>query len=433
MSRLYARSLLIVFIGSHAWACAPSDQADPGALGTAVEREDSAGVEVVKIPRSVIGDLPVWTLSVEPVFSVGQTSGDPDQVFGRVLSAIRLDNTDIVVAEGQTLVLRRFSSEGEFLGRFGGLGSGPGEFRAIDRMRRLHGGQLGVLDAHERRASVFDSDGSFLRTLPAPCGSGGAMPRGDPAPCYAVDLLGDGTILSNATRRAGPTGGPVENDFRHGPSGTVLLALASGDVIQVVDSVPAAGRAHIAAELGGSRALWSTKELFDPDGRWTATPSGIVVGAGDRYELRYYGADGHLARAVRLLGELERSTPGHLEAISTWAETIESPLALEFTKRYLETVEVGRPLPPFGELRSDGAGLIWAADYFPPTPLGPQEPVLWTVFAEDGLPMARIETGRPWDLLDIGADYVLVREADSLGVERVTMYSILRSGVAAGS
>lgn len=178
-------------------------------------------------------------------------------------------------------------------------------------------------------------------------------------------------------------------------------------------------------ERGGSRALWDTKELFDPDGRWTATPSGIVVGAGDRYELRYFATGGRLERVVRLTGEPERSTRSHIETMSEWAEAIESPVASEFTQRYLETVDVDRPLPPFGELRSDGAGRIWAADYFPPSPLGPPEPVTWTVFAPGGVPIARIETGSARDLLDVGPEYVLLREADVLGVERVALYSIV--------
>lgn len=432
-SGLRWRMVLCGVVGLQTFACARSDGTDQTTGPTEVVRLDSAGVGMIELSRTALESLPAWSIGAEPLLSVGEAEGDPDRLFGRILAALRLESGNIVVVDGPSLMFRRFSSEGEFLGQFGGLGDGPGEFRGVGKVRRLDGGQVGVLDTQLRRVSVFDSAGSLLRTAPFPCSPGGTAPRGEPAPCYAVDLLGDGTLLTSGTRRAGPTPSPVLDEFQSGPPGTTLLALATEAVMHVVDSVPAAGRARIIVERGGSRALWDTKELFDPDGRWTATPSGIVVGAGDRYELRYLTATGRLERVVRLTGEPERSTRGHIETISEWAETIESHLASEFTQRYLESVEVDRPMPPFGELRSDGAGRIWAADYFPPSPLGPPEPVMWTVFSEEGLPIGRIETRSARDLLDVGSDYVLLREADALGVERIVLHSIVGDEARLGS
>lgn len=422
-SRLWSGIVLCAILGLQTSACADADRTDRTGLTAGLLREDSAGVELIRGSRSILDTLPVWSIGPEPLLSVGEADADPDQHFGRIAAAIRLEDGGIVVVDGLSFVFSLFSGGGELVRRFGGRGDGPGEFQGVGKVRLLDEGRIGILDTHSRRLSVLDSNGSVVRTTPFPCAPGGPVPRGEPAPCYAVDILGNGTVLANATQRAGPSPTPALDEFQDDPPGTIVLALATDEVVQIVDSVAVAGRTRIVVERGGSRAVWGTKELFAPDGRWTATRSGMVVGAGDRYELRYFTANGRLQRVVRLTGEPERASRGHVEAISEWSETIESALASEFAQRYLETVEIDRPLPPFGELRSDGAGRIWAADYFPPSPLGPPESILWTVFSEDGVPIARIATGSARDVLDIGGDYILVRETDALNVEHVALYS----------
>lgn len=70
-----------------------------------------------------------------------------------------------VVADVRGAQVMRYARDGRLLGRMGGLGHGPGEFQmvmfpVVDARGRIH-----VLDLQKPRITVFDADGSVLRTV----------------------------------------------------------------------------------------------------------------------------------------------------------------------------------------------------------------------------------------------------------------------------
>src|SRR5690606_24332714 len=69
----------------------------------------------------------------------------------------------IFVGDAQAREVRIFTPEGEFLGRLGRTGEGPGEFRHVDGIGAAPGGGIAVLDGVLSRVSVFDGDGAFRR------------------------------------------------------------------------------------------------------------------------------------------------------------------------------------------------------------------------------------------------------------------------------
>ncbi len=48
----------------------------------------------------------------------------------------------------------------------------------------------------------------------------------------------------------------------------------------------------------------------------------------------------------------------------------------------------------------------------------------WIVLDDGAVPLARMKTGSSKDILEIGSDYVLVRQQDDFGVERLAMFGI---------
>ena len=62
-------------------------------------------------------------------------------------------------------------------------------------------------------------------------------------------------------------------------------------------------------------------------------------------------------------------------------------------------------------------------------PLGDRRPApLWTVFDPEGRLLGFVETRPGLRIFEIGADYILGRVRDELGVESVQVWPMLRSG-----
>jgi hypothetical protein len=75
-------------------------------------------------------------------------------------------------------------------------------------------------------------------------------------------------------------------------------------------------------------------------------------------------------------------------------------------------------MPWFANLASDASGNLRGEEYRRPGDETPR----WTVFDPEGAVLGRV-TGPPrFQLLDVGADYVLGRRWDDLDVEHVELY-----------
>mgnify|MGYP006190973157 CR=1 FL=1 len=67
---------------------------------------------------------------------VGSESGGPGQQLHRVTGATRFSDGTLVIANAGSRELYRYDSGGRFLGAFGKIGDGPGEFRALTWLGR---------------------------------------------------------------------------------------------------------------------------------------------------------------------------------------------------------------------------------------------------------------------------------------------------------
>ena len=78
----------------------------------------------------------------------------------------------------ETNVLRKFSPIGELLGRFGGRGSGPGEFNGLWGISTDSEGFVYVADTRNRRVQKLDRDGNFVKQWSGYGGVGFQKPTG---------------------------------------------------------------------------------------------------------------------------------------------------------------------------------------------------------------------------------------------------------------
>ncbi|GGJ27841.1 hypothetical protein GCM10011320_38900 [Neoroseomonas lacus] len=108
----------------------------------------------------------------------------------------------IYVADGYAAsVVHRFSAEGTPMGRWGGEGTGPGEFSTPHSVWVLRDGRVTVADRENNRVQVFTADGSWLddwrgnhKPMSVHGAPGGGLYVTDQVP--QLSLLGpDGSIL----------------------------------------------------------------------------------------------------------------------------------------------------------------------------------------------------------------------------------------------
>ena len=103
---------------------------------------DSAGIRIVENTNPLWQPGQEWRLSPEPVVDIGGGETEEQQLF-RVAGALRLGNDRIAIADGGSMELRFYDSNGGHEKSVGGRGEGPGEFQGGAFGRARLGGCLG--------------------------------------------------------------------------------------------------------------------------------------------------------------------------------------------------------------------------------------------------------------------------------------------------
>ena len=379
---------------------------DGGASGAAVVVRDSAGVTIVENPAlGAQADLG-WGVGPGPSFDIGALEGpDAYQLF-RVRDALRLPDGRVAVLDGGSAEVRVFGPDGSHLATWGGQGEGPGEFMQPTALASWPGDSLAVWDNRLRRLTVMDPHGALGRALTI------AAAEGMEAPAFS-HVLDDGrlVVVSPSLLGSEPWNGlrriPVRVAVLH-PDGT------------------------LAADLGehpGQETFMRVGEGSIEIMRLTFARGYAVSGAGDetliapndRLELRYWDATGALTRVVRI------ARPPRL--------VTEADRAAELERRLTGAPEQARPgirrafeefpgpdtLPAFSEAGTDTQGYTWVRPFRTAADTGRER---WIVLDPEGVALGTVELPEGIDVYEIGADYVLGRWADELGVEHVRMWPL---------
>jgi sugar lactone lactonase YvrE len=107
------------------------------------------------------------------VFGKAGTAGDPPHALTEPTSVVVAPGGDVFIAEGHggqapdappgtVSRISKFKSDGSFIGSFGKLGSGPGEFRLPHDLAMDPQGRLFVADRGNMRIQILDQDGRFI-------------------------------------------------------------------------------------------------------------------------------------------------------------------------------------------------------------------------------------------------------------------------------
>jgi hypothetical protein len=91
--------------------------------------------------------------------------------------------------------------------------------------------------------------------------------------------------------------------------------------------------------------------------------------------------------------------------------------------RYEEPAVRGIPARTFApahlDLLIDRSDRLWARDF-----TYPSEPQRWKVFDREGRWLGEVETPADLTVLEIGADYILARHTDALGVHSIRLLAL---------
>ncbi len=104
-----------------------------------------------------------------PVATIGVIDGDDNQIFGRIATAKIDADGNVVILDALALDLRLFKTDGTLLARVGGVGSGPGKFRAPFDVDTDESNRILVVDGPLRRITTLAWDSGALQvaaTLP---------------------------------------------------------------------------------------------------------------------------------------------------------------------------------------------------------------------------------------------------------------------------
>ncbi len=385
---------------------------------------DSAGVTIVASFEPAWAEGEGWTLSDEPVVTIGMEDGPEEYSLYQVMGALMLPDGSFVIANSGSDELRYFDSTGTFLYSVGNDGFGPGEFKMM-RGVWLVADSLVVQDDGQDRVSVFSAAGEYGRTMML------YRDRG----IYGSDAVGvfaDGSILGRHMvfdRHAQADSGFqfLRTDVvyrRFSRDGAELDSLGVFPWLEVVletveteiDEVNDMALSRAVAGISPFSRAASTIALGDC----------LYHGSSDSYEIQVYSKEGTLKRIMRrpipnppvTARDRELFRDYWLEDNGEWGRLRANELEYPETK------------PAYGAVKVDALGNVWVAEY---TMRQEDRGRNWTVFDPDGKMLGNVGVPRGGWIFDIGADHLIGVWRTDLDVEQVKMYRLFRDDAESGS
>ncbi|HUF28217.1 MAG TPA: 6-bladed beta-propeller [Gemmatimonadaceae bacterium] len=398
--RLFTTLPLAVLVSA---ACANGQEGD-----SRMSVRDSAGVQIVENP----GDLrvPGWTLSPEPTVSIGVLEGEPAYQLDQVRTAL-LQRDRIIVANSGSRELRYFDLDGRHVKTAGGRGGGPGEFQWISWMAPHGRDSIITYDMQNRRFSIFDLEGQFVRSF-APENTVFSVAGRFADGSFVVPPLV--VFMTGGTRQ-----GLVRDSaviVRFSPDGTgadTLVRVVAGE--SMVDS----------RESGGRSMIMVRNRPFGLSTHIAVSDSLIFAGTGDAYQIAVYARDGRLVRLIRRDRPRARVGPAEIAALR---ERQLSRITDENRRRDEERWYAEAPypdrMPAHGPLRVDDQGNLWVEEYSADRDAA----LRWTVFTAEGRAIGTTTTPARFSVHQIGSDFILGRWQDDDDVDHVVVYRLERSG-----
>ena len=270
----------------------------PGTSGTTVF--DSAGVRVIELGAEGWGSGVGRVLASEPDLVIRSGEEDDAPVLFEIRDVQPMSGDRIAVANGGTNEILVFDGTGSLLAIWGGVGEGPGEFQNLQWLTATSPDTLAAGDYRQRRVSILDANGRFVRSISAPSLSAHASPSIPPQP---IAHLRDGTLIAQSFR-----GPPVEEGSVR-PATELFVMDPEADAPRAFATFP--GNEITLVREGEFLAV--VRPPFARNLHLEPTADGIWVGDDARWELREYSSAGRLRTLIRSAESPETVTDQLLE------------------------------------------------------------------------------------------------------------------------
>jgi hypothetical protein len=388
-------------------ACSSGDPA-----ASAIVVRDSSGVAIIDNDLTRLDAT--CTIGASPTVSIGVEEGEEPYVLARLGGALRLPDGRIVIANRGSHELRWFDASGTYLRASGRKGEGPGEFRDPFYLHLLPGDTVYAGDFRPFRFLVFTPEGDWVRTIDL-----SPMRINTPRSMHILDggrmVLG---IEGDLPRRQGRVF--TANSF----------ALTMSDATGTLgDTIATIENGRWGQTTDGDNQMY-VFPIFEAFGQAAASGQRIVTGHASRTELRVLHADAGypVERLVRwTVGNLD-ITPEDVAAekarlAKQYEQVPENMRAMMLEPLITDARPVADRFPAFGSLRIGRDGRLWVREFPRPRDATGHH---WIAFTAEGRFDCRLDTPRFAEVYEFGADYVLVQDPDSLGVERVRQFPLSR-------
>jgi hypothetical protein len=398
-----------------------------GGTGSARIR-DSAGVQIVE--NAGVAGPDAWTVTEPAQVDIGGGGGHPAYDFNAVTNVLRLPNGRIVVPNRSTNEIRIFDSVGAHLKSVGRAGGGPGEFQSLVAAWRGPGDSLLAADILSRRLSVFDAEGTFVRSFGLGGETGLAMPTAGVMQ-FAIPQgwLRDGSVVGIAQ-------GFRFNDAREGiyrDSQAVIRYSADGTTRDTIGRFPGAEMEQVQLTFRGQ-----TMSIPQPVplGRVTVflvDDTHLYVARNDAWQVEVYGTDGRLGRIIRVEVPQLRITAAdqaahreeQLEALESQPETRSVPEAIkEQIVSRVKNAAYPATMPLIAGLLRDSEGNLWVQQW----PRPGERAHRFTVLDSTGTAIGNVTMPERFRASAIGHGLVAGVWRDADDVEHVRIYRLQRSG-----
>lgn len=341
----------------------------------------------------------------EPLVRIGMTTGADEYLFGDVAGGVRLPDGSVVIADGGNFNVRRYDAAGRHLWTSGREGEGPGEYSWLEVLRGCPGGAIAIFDPTHNRITRIGEDGSVAGTR-ALTGEG-VNPFNEPV------CAPDGGLVYTPLWGFGTDLREVGEFYRRTAS---LIWARDGGLDTLRTGIP--GVEGIGGPGGdNSPRTWGRNMVF------AAVASGVWFGTTDDYEIEHMDWTGRITRVARWRGPDLAVTPEHADRYrNRFLENMSDPARREaFETQGWPRIEAILPerFPAYFAFLPLPDGAMWV---MPHRWRAPEQEL--HLLDADGAWLRRLTIPVGLRVLDAGRDWVLVRELDELGVQRVEVFGV---------
>lgn len=399
------RRLAIILLAVAAAACdsRPADTSNATVF-------DSAGVRVIELGAEGWGSGVERVLASAPDLIIRSGDEDGAPVLFEVSDVKPISGGRVAIANSGTNEILVFDRAGDHVATWGGVGEGPGEFNNLQWLTSISPDTLAAGDYRQRRVSILDANGRFVKSIGTPSVSAGSSASIPPQP---IGLLRDGTLVASSFQ--GPPA--QEGSFR--------------PAIELFVSAPGAGTPRSLGIFPGNEITLLREGEFlavvlPPFARnlhIEPAADGIWVGDEARWELREYSSAGRLRTLIRSAESAEAVTDALLERhIDRKYRDVDPDVDVEPLKDLQRRIADHATVPSFGAIRAVSGGGVAVGAY----DTGALSSRMWRTVDSNGT-VTSIRLPAAYDVKHWEPERILVVVRDELDREEIHRYPILAS------